>query len=344
MNNMDVHEIYVWHSLIDHSVFETHIFEHVLYRYIDEEMKQSGLDQQGIIIQSETFLDGTYTEIFFTKKKFSEMILDILSRFQSSLNANKCRAWLSDEYSRLKVELKDVDATEEDFALYRGLKSHGYELQQLYEFSEEITIEDIYDHFLKSSPLEVFEYSTDIVTKCCDLVSKQSLEENHWYSMCSGQQNQFEYFSFSFSPARISDYECFLFLTFLLGMNENSLIQRKIVEPLNLYLGYSVPVVTDNCCNILCLISGTSGEAVNIIRSAQSLGLSESEFMAYREAFKTYSLISEDIQKNVRDIVRLGFSSYSPVKVSALYDEIDDITLNDVNIMFRALTGVDVLD
>lgn len=68
MNNMDVHEIYVWHSLIDHSVFETHIFEHVLYRYIDEEMKQSGLDQQGIIIQSETFLDGTYTEIFLQRK------------------------------------------------------------------------------------------------------------------------------------------------------------------------------------------------------------------------------------------------------------------------------------
>lgn len=332
-----LNEIYVWKPRIKDSVFLTHLYEHLLNKHLNEEIKNEGLDNQGIIVNGETFIDGTFTELFFLDNSISDALLRIVNAFPEDIPKSDFLLNIQGELERLESELSEVDNTDEEFALYKGLEVEGYYLHDLVKMGKYSSVDEIYTELIETGKSSVYQI-TDNKVETIEHVDFQS--SMYSKNICiSGDYKGFEYFDLSIPASSIREYALFRLLSFVLGMVDESIINKKILSPQNIYLGYTFPLVTERKLNILGLVSGNElkQSSFEIISNMDSLELTEIEFTRFKNSFLTYLYVYVPVKDLFSDLIKAELVGNNDVRFDMIVNEVQMVKIDELNRFFKKI-------
>lgn len=293
-------------------------------------------ENEGIIINGETFVDGTFTELFFINSKITKELCQLIEEFPNNQSKETLLKEINEELLILKEELKEDDTTVEEKTIYKGLESDGYKFQELSNYDHSHSAEEFYNLLVSiNNPNIYYMHDDKVHSFTTNIISKNSKS----ISTITGKNEEFEYFNVSFSPRDTKDYMKFRLLSFIIGMVDESVINKKILEPQKLYLGYTFPLVTNCRLNLLGLISGNSStkSTLIILKELKDLELSEKEFEKFKNSFLTYLLVNVQKRELLSDLVKAGLITSKSFSLDNVLKQIKEITLNDLNSFFNML-------
>ncbi|ORI39041.1 hypothetical protein [Leuconostoc mesenteroides] len=330
-------EIFIWKPRIQGSVFITHLYEHLLYRYIQSELKRNEFDKEGIIVNSETFMDGTFTELFFIDRKLFSGLIDIIKAFPSQVSKQELIMAIKSEVPRIVDELSNEDSTEEDFAVYSGLEVLGYDFRDMFRvMNEDDTIEDLYAKITMAGSSEIYSLFDSKANYISSNFVTTRLPEVFIFSY--GKKEDFEYFNLSVTAQSIRQYFIYRLVSFILGQVDESILNREILDSQNIYLGYTFPVVTNQELNILGVVNGNKLIPVEtILTEMNELNISIEKFTQLKNSFLTYLLVNVPQKDLFSDLVKAGLIR-DLVNLNDMVDVVEHITLTEVNCFFENIT------
>lgn len=286
---LNIQSIYVNNRKEILSQGELHLLEHCIAKKIEEWISENNLENEGIILNAETFIDSLFVEIMYSNRnlhqKFEGMFLGL--KFSSKDLKTICN-----ELKILESESLLVELTEEEEHLYHSLKEiSGSSINDLID--TDITIsQDLIDKFNdcinNSSSISYYENKYTIHTG--DILVPEGKQKKSF-----SIENENYVTGYIMNPLKkIEDYILNDFYSFVLGKSNQSYIYKNILEPNNLYLGYTHNVIINNNYIILFLIM-TNGKSIDTqarkVMSNIFKGMSEKEFIMYKNAYITYFLM-----------------------------------------------------
>lgn len=217
-----INEIIIQLPKKDNHIWLLHLWEHCVVRNFEHKLIQYGLDDQGIIVNGSTFLDSTTIEIYYSINDLKDNILSIVRKVIKDIPVDMIKR----EISIISDEINYIDINDEEKIIYDGLK-----------ITESDNILNLYDHL--NLPIEV------IIQKFSNLMESVKIanfsEDKLTFETSSFLVTNEETSSFALSKnsvflscdikIKITDPHEYLigyFLAFMIGMTEDSIIQKNI--------------------------------------------------------------------------------------------------------------------
>lgn len=269
---------------------EMHLLEHCYERKIAAEL-ESELNCRGILINAETSMDSITLEIYFP---FIEDRLTIQTILNSCLFSHADAGLIEEEIQSIKHETKTIDLTDEDTIIYKSIEYISNEsIFDLYNQDFNCNDEYVTRFNVAIDNSSMLIYSSGKIIKCKTNVGRieQDKKDQSYVSLFQSSIIG----SYRFEILNVGDIIHGLFLSFLLGKNEKSIINKLYLNKFSLYWGYSVDMPLYNQFCTLFFIE-TNEESAHAFQNNLSLSfddLSVLLFEEYKSAFLTYFSLTD---------------------------------------------------
>lgn len=313
-------------------VTDMHLMEHCVVEKIEKRFKKIEIENLGIVINAETFLDGFGVELLFSNLELESLLLE------QALN-NVCFTqndiqMIQKNKSIITSELSNIDINEEEISLYAPLlKSTKLSIMDLYEasFNElEIGFVDLFNELWDNKSLTCS--SNGLITK---YRNNKLNTLNNDYNLCTGT---FYTGCINYNILTVEEYIYLNFYSFILGKSSESIIDQLYLNENDLYLGYTHDVIINDSYHILFLMEhgDYTVSQTNIINVDFINIMTETQFKKQKNAFKTYFLLNNDARKINEDFSKLT-NMPSEIKYKELIKQIDFLEQNRLVVLLSRL-------
>lgn len=316
-----------------------HLLEHCIVRVLEDGIRGTFLERQGIIIDASTSFGVASVEIYYTDDEVEDAILQMIG----NLDVKITNSLIEEERKRLNREIEYIDIDDETIFLYEGLKySEKVDVLDMYRVSTKNSISTIRNKLIQiiQNSLLILKVDEKLIYPIkyanYDLVCNKSINK-----VFLSKNENFISFDMKYTLKSMKEYIILSILTFVLGMTEESLIEKEYLQKSGKYLGYTQAIIVNGNYHILGLVDSEGEHIDNLVELFNRVNFidwSEDYLKKYIMAFKTYfelnntsfSLSKELIKTNIVE-EKIDLASFSCL--------IDTVSKEDLQNMFNKLKG-----
>ncbi len=307
------------------SNFELHLFEHVYVKKIEYLFKKNNIDNQGILINAETFISYCDITFAFHDKSLLKKIISIIEAVKfDKLDIEMFNI----EYMRIKEEVKVIDITDEEKLIYTNFSINSKDIMALYECPVNFDVDNIMlkvNEIVSNINIYVFDGSKIYNYK------KVNSEKINIITADKYMQNE-EHLTFSvyFNVYNIKEYLIVSLMSFIMGKTSESIVDKFLLQKNNLYYGYTFDV-TINGIYILSILLDKDVELSDVNKMFYiefDKLISSDDFIKFRNTFITNFFLNEFPSDFFRNICNLNL--YDTINIAEITKMFNSITFDDI--------------
>jgi len=247
------------------TVDELHLMEHCVLRKIDEALSKKEIDDKGIILNAETFLDSFFVEIIYAENSLKKKLLEVINDL---IFENKDFDLIRAEEEIILNEIQNNDLTSEELAFYKPLEQYsGHSINELYFYKRGKKLEELIAIFNLILCSRGLVYSNgDNYTKIESTDIDSIIDTNQVLQYLERYNNYVVGYKSklikTFREYIMASFYCFVF-----GQSDESFINTKFLKRFDLYLGYSINLIYSNSVLMMYLFetSDQSNNDINLL-------------------------------------------------------------------------------
>lgn len=312
---------------------ELHLLEHCIAKKTEYWINENSLENEGIIMNAETFIDSLFVEIMYSNRYLYQKLEGMFLNLKFS---SKDLKTINNELKILESESLLEELTEEEEYLYHSLKEiSGSSINDLIDTDIRIS-QDLIDKFndciKNASTISYYEnkytiHTNDILVPDGKHKKNISIENKNYLT------------GYIMNPIKkTEEYILNDFYSFVLGKSNQSYIHKNILEPNNLYLGYTHNVIINNNYIILFLIM-TNGKSIETkarkVMTNIFKGMSEKEFKMYKNAYITFFLMQNTDPKFFMQSLGKFIQGNVSIIIDDIHKIIQSLDLVDCQSIFK---------
>ncbi len=331
-----INEIIIQLPKKNNHIWLLHLWEHCVVKNFERKLIEHNLDDQGIIINGATFLDSTNIEIFYSIDTLKESIFTLV---QTAIK-NIPKEIIKQEILIISDEISYVDINDEEKVIYEGLKfTEKDDILNLYK-DINLPVEEVFQKFSTLvDDVKIADFSGNKLT--FKTPSKEIVTVNEDYPTFAVSKNStFLSFDIKLKVTNLYEYLISYFLTFMLGMTENSIIHEEYLVKNNKYLGYTQFLLYNDNAHILALLDVKNIDNVsvkNILKEDILQNMTNKEFKRQVNGFKTYVGLYVSKYDFCKDILKF-YSDHTHILFDDFLSLIDAITMEDIQSLYKRIS------
>lgn len=267
----------------DWTTTQLHLFEHAYYRKLIDAIKPE-FAKKGIVIEAHTFTTSVFLEVYYTDTQFSDTLRKLITDIQFT---SEDLAMIAHEKNILFHEISELDLSEEDIILYEGLRYISQEsIYSLYERDETIDMSTIVERF--NTLLEMA-----VILHCEGGVIEKFQFKPHGVAEKSIVMNLGVHGKHVIGGLRLPmiSLEAIveaMFLSFVYAKTDEAFLHKTMIEPFNLYWGYTLDLPLYHDYVILFFIETTKESRQQFEKKGLADGTVQVDFEKQKSAFRTF--------------------------------------------------------